>query len=263
MSMNPGAKTRQLRCFERHPQLADRQPHSRLDGAWRDADGVGDLFIGHLAVLPQEEHFLFLRPQVEDGDPQMVQLFFSLDGRARGGAVACGQRIIAGQGLATATPGGGADVSSGIQGDFENPGLQVLDTRHRVAMPPTLDERFLQSIAGIFLVADQVLQRAEQLGLKAHKGRFQGLGNIRAGGCRGRASGRGDVHALTHLDGNGRHRVSAAQGKAGPNSENRGPSILNNVLHACGCRLIIAIRLPTVCGRLCRFLFACGLFLAR
>ena len=38
-------------------------------------------------------------------------------------------------------------------------------SRHLGLMPPAFDERLLQSVAGVFEVADQVIQRTEKFGL--------------------------------------------------------------------------------------------------
>ena len=63
-------------------QFLQGAAHLRLDGADRAVGQLGDLFVGQLAVLPQQEDFFFFRPQVQQGLAQPLEGFRSSRSRA-------------------------------------------------------------------------------------------------------------------------------------------------------------------------------------
>jgi hypothetical protein len=68
-------------------------------------------------------------------------------------------RLVLRQPLPFSPPRRLADVSPGVQGHAKNPRFEVLNLANFRLMPPALDERLLQSIAGVFQVADEVVKR--------------------------------------------------------------------------------------------------------
>jgi hypothetical protein len=173
------------------------RPHLRLDGAHGRAAQLGDFLIGQAAVLPQEEDFFFLRPQIHQGDADPFQGFAvrQLVGRGDFGAGA-GQRRL-GQGAGAPPPGAALQVLGGVEGDAEDPRPQVANVTHAGAGPPAFQKGFLGRVLGVVVVAEPEVQGAEQLGADLVEGAHQFLDGDAAAAC-GRWPDRGSRCRLAH-----------------------------------------------------------------
>src|SRR5579883_3054522 len=65
----------QRRSGQMPAELLQRAAHLGLDGADGAAADLGDLLIGQVAVLPEEEDLFFLRPQQQDRPAEGVERF--------------------------------------------------------------------------------------------------------------------------------------------------------------------------------------------
>src|SRR5437764_340605 len=72
-------------------------------------------------------------------------------------------------------PGAAAHVLGRIETDAKDPGPQVDDRAELVAGVPAFDKRFLGGVLGVFLVAQDIQQRAQQFVAQLVKGAHQSI----------------------------------------------------------------------------------------
>src|SRR5205823_3887512 len=136
----PGSDSKGSPLRKLAAKLLQGGAHLGLYGPHRAAANLGDLVIGQLAVLPKEENFLFIRPQVHDGQPKPVEGFLVLH-HVQGQILrAMDHDFVSRERPDAATPGAAFEVLGGVEADANNPGPQITDGLQAAGRLPALGE---------------------------------------------------------------------------------------------------------------------------
>src|SRR5262249_15820033 len=144
-------------------QLLQGAAHLRLDGAHGAVGHLGDLLVGQLAVLPEQEDLLFLRAQVQQRLAELLQRLALLQvagGRRRVGR---GHDLAPQQRSGPPPPGAPLEVLGGVEADAEDPRPQVVHLGQPVLGAPAAEEDLLGDVLGVLGVIEDEPERADQL----------------------------------------------------------------------------------------------------